>query len=84
MGKTLGNAMGKTSKTLLGMALAAVMGAAIAAAPGPTTRGEFYYYFDSTGKVIGYRAINCNGTLAGWGKTSNFYSNGYMLCLPVD
>ncbi|TXH76503.1 MAG: hypothetical protein E6Q88_02555 [Lysobacteraceae bacterium] len=76
--------MGKMKKTLIGLTLAAVMGAAVAAAPGPTTRGEFYYYLDNTGKVIGYRAINCNGTFVSWGKTSSLYSKGYMLCLPVD
>lgn len=59
-----------------------LIGVAVAAAPGPTSNGEFYYYRDAAGKVIGYRAINCDGTYASWGKTSARYSNGYMLCDP--
>jgi Family of unknown function (DUF6289) len=72
------------ARIALALAAACVIGAAIAAAPGPTSNGEFYYYFDANGNTIGYRAINCNGTLAAWGKTSARYSNGYALCLPVD
>ena len=67
-----------------GMALAFMVGAAIAAAPGPTHRGDFYYYFDASGNTIGYRAIKCDGTYVSWGKTSSNYSNGYAICLPVD
>lgn len=59
-----------------------LIGIAVAAAPGPTSNGEFYYYRDAAGKVIGYRAIKCDGTYVSWGKTSANYSNGYMLCDP--
>ncbi len=72
------------AKIALALATACIIGAAIAAAPGPTSNGEFYYYLDAGGKTIGYRAINCNGTLTSWGKTSSRYSNGYALCLPAD
>jgi len=58
------------------------IGIAIAAAPGPTARGEFYYYFNASGTVVGYRAIDCDGNKVGWGVTSNRYSNGWMICDP--
>ena len=61
---------------------AAAPRAAIAAPPGPTSIGEFYYYFDAAGKVIGYRAIKCDGTFVSTGKTSTRYSNGYAFCDP--
>lgn len=74
----------RSAKLALALAAACAIGAAIAAAPGPTSNGKFYYYFDASGNTIGYRAISCNGALTAWGKTSNRYSNGYALCLPVD
>ncbi len=74
----------RSTKIALALGAAFAIGAAVAAAPGPTSRGEFYYYFNASGQVIGYRAIDCNGNTTGWGKTSTFYSNGYQLCLPND
>ncbi|MEQ1514031.1 MAG: DUF6289 family protein [Lysobacteraceae bacterium] len=74
----------RSAKIALAIATACVIGAAIAAAPGPTSNGEFYYYFDASGKTIGYRAINCNGSLVSWGKTSARYANGYAICDPVN
>lgn len=72
------------TRIVLALAAACVIGAAVAAVPGPTHSGEFYYYFDASGKTIGYRAIDCYGNYTSWGKTSTFYSKGYMLCLPID
>ncbi len=74
----------RAAKIVLALSAACVIGAAIAAAPGPTSIGEFYYYFDASGNTIGYRAINCNGVHVSWGKTSNRYSNGYAFCDPRD
>ncbi|GEM_PF-726089 len=76
----------RASRRALALAIATsfLIGIAVAAAPGPTSNGEFYYYFDAAGNTIGYRAINCNGIRTGWGKTSVRYSNGYALCLPND
>ena len=71
------------TRIALALAAACAIGAAVAAAPGPTHAGEFYYYFDATGKTIGYRAIDCNGNYTSWGKTSTRYSNGWMLCMPI-
>jgi hypothetical protein len=76
--------MRRSTKIALAFGAALAIGAAVAAAPGPTSIGEFYYYFDTAGKTIGYRAIDCNGNFAGWGKTSTRYANGYALCLPED
>ncbi len=70
------------SRGVVALITAFVIGTAMAAAPGPTSIGEFYYYFDAAGKVIGYRAIKCDGTLVSSGKTSARYSNGYALCNP--
>ncbi len=72
----------RVSRWTLALTTAFVIGAAIAAPPGPTSIGEFYYYFDAAGKVIGYRAIKCDGTFVSTGKTSTRYSNGYALCNP--
>lgn len=74
----------RVAKITLALATACVIGAAIAAAPGPTSIGEFYYYFDASGNTVGYRAINCNGVHVSWGKTSTRYSNGYAFCDPVN
>jgi hypothetical protein len=76
--------MRRSTKIALAVGAAFVIGAAVAAAPGPTSPGEFYYYFNASGQVIGYRAIDCNGNPGGWGKTSTRYQNGYQLCLPDD
>jgi Family of unknown function (DUF6289) len=74
--------MRRSRKIALAFGAVLAIGTAIAAAPGPTSNGEFFYYFDSAGKTIGYRAIDCNGNFSGWGKTSTRYADGYMLCLP--
>lgn len=74
----------RSTKIALAIATACVIGAAVAAAPGPTARGDFYYYFDASGNTIGYRAIDCNGQYTAWGKTSTRYSNGYAFCDPVN
>ncbi|MBW8849225.1 MAG: hypothetical protein JF600_00465 [Xanthomonadales bacterium] len=71
------------TRIALALAAACAIGAAVAAAPGPTHNGEFYYYFDTAGNTVGYRAINCDGTYVSWGKTSTRYSNGYMICDPI-
>ena len=41
----------RVAKITLALATACVIGAAIAAAPGPTSIGEFYYYFDASGNT---------------------------------
>lgn len=69
---------------LLALFASLALGTAFAANPGPTSIGEFYYYFDASGNTIGYRAIDCQGNLTAWGKTSARYSNGYAICLPRD
>lgn len=74
----------RSMKIALAIGAACVIGAAIAAAPGPTSIGEFYYYFDASGHTIGYRALKCDGTFVSWGKTSTRYSNGYAFCDPVN
>lgn len=75
----------RRARVALALLTALAIGTAAAfAAPGPTAAGEFYYYLDASGNVIGYRAIDCHGTPSGWGKTSTRYSNGWFVCDPVD
>ncbi len=73
----------KRSNWLLAAVAALAVGAAVAAAPGPTSPGEFYYYLDAAGRVVGYRALDCNGNSVGWGKTTARYQSGYQLCNPI-
>lgn len=70
------------SATILAAAAALAIGVAIAAVPGPTATGEFYYYHNASGALVGYRAIDCNGNKVGWGVTSARYSSGWMICNP--
>jgi len=65
----------------VGLMAAAVMGVALAAI-GPTGPGQFYYYYDDAGQVVGYSAIRCDGTRESWGKATHHYADGYFLCDP--
>ncbi|HEY1137328.1 MAG TPA: DUF6289 family protein [Xanthomonadaceae bacterium] len=65
----------------IGLVAAAVAGYAIAAI-GPTGPGQFYYYYDSTGNVVGYQAIDCHGNYSAWGKFTKHYADGYFICDP--
>lgn len=71
------------NKIALGLALAAsvVVGAAFAAV-GPTGPGQFYYYLDDNGAVVGYQATHCDGTKEAWGKFTRNYADGYFICDP--
>ncbi|KRA19865.1 MULTISPECIES: DUF6289 family protein [unclassified Lysobacter] len=73
--------MRKKTAWTLGLLAAATMGAAIAAV-GPTGPGQFYYYYDANGAVVGYQAINCDGSHASWGKFTKNYADGYFICDP--
>ena len=66
---------------ILGLVAATVAGYAIAAI-GPTGPGQFYYYYDSTGNVVGYQAIDCHGNHSSWGKFTKNYADGYFICDP--
>ncbi len=70
-----------TRQLLLGIATAAAIGSAIAAV-GPTGPGQFYYYYDDAGKVVGYSAIRCDGTAEAWGKPTRNYADGVFICDP--
>lgn len=74
----------KVSKLALAAVAALAIGAAIAAAPGPSAPGEFYYYLNASGSVVGYRAIDCDGNKTGWGTATNRYESGWMLCEPSE
>ncbi|MEI2454239.1 DUF6289 family protein [Lysobacter firmicutimachus] len=73
--------MRKKLALTLGFAAIAAVGAAVAAI-GPTGPGQFYYYYDDNGSVVGYQAINCDNTRASWGKFTKNYSDGYFICDP--
>jgi folate-dependent tRNA-U54 methylase TrmFO/GidA len=73
--------MRKKTVWALGLLTAATMGAAIAAV-GPTGPGQFYYYYDANGAVVGYQAIDCDGTHQSWGKFTKNYADGYFICDP--
>ena len=73
--------MRKSALLGLGLATLAVAGAAIAAI-GPTGPGQFYYYYNDAGQVVGYQAIRCDGSREAWGKATRNYADGYFLCDP--
>lgn len=66
---------------ILGLVATTVAGYAIAAI-GPTGPGQFYYYYDSAGNVVGYQAIDCHGNHTSWGKFTKNYADGVFLCDP--
>lgn len=74
--------MRRSRKIALAVGAAFAIGAAVAAAPGPKAPGEFYYYLNASGAVVGYRAIECNGTKTGWGVVTGNYAHGWMICNP--
>jgi len=74
----------RSAKIALVLAAACMIGAAIAAAPGPTARGQFYYYLNASGTVVGYRAIDCSGKKVGWGTVTSRYADGWMICDPIQ
>lgn len=65
----------------IGLVAAAVAGYAIAAI-GPTGPGQFYYYYDSAGKVVGYQAIDCRGNYTARGRFTKQYADGVFICDP--
>lgn len=67
---------------VLGLLAIVATGYALAAVAGPTGPGQFYYYYDSTGKVVGYQAIDCNGHYTSWGKFTKVYADGVFICDP--
>lgn len=70
-------------KTALALGLFAATAAGIAfAAVGPTGPGQFYYYFDNAGQVVGYQAIDCQGNHTSWGKFTRNYADGVFICDP--
>lgn len=71
----------RTKLLLLAAATAGCIGAAFAAV-GPTGPGQFYYYYDDNGQVVGYSAIHCDGTREAWGKATRNYADGYFICDP--
>lgn len=74
----------KRNAWLIGLPTAILAaGSVYAIVVGPTGPGPFYTYFDASGTVIGYRAIDCHGNKTGWGRTSGSYSDGVMICDPI-
>lgn len=74
----------KTRIALIGALTILAVGSAYAViAPGPTGPGEFAYYLDENGGIVGYRAIDCQGKKTGWGRTSGSVETGVMLCEPI-
>ncbi|WP_425493464.1 DUF6289 family protein [Marilutibacter chinensis] len=47
-----------------------------------TGPGQFYYYFDDAGQLVGYSTIRCDGNRESWGKATRNYSDGYFICDP--
>lgn len=72
------------NKIVLTLSLLAAIAAtaAIARPPGPDQIGEFYYYFDKNGQVVGNASLDCQGNYYESGIRTNFYSNGYAICNP--
>ena len=61
----------KTALTL-GLLAALVATAAIARPPGPDEIGEFYFYFDQNGEIVGSASLDCEGNLYESGIRTNF------------
>lgn len=72
------------------LALACITAAALYATvafarpPGPDQIGEFYFYFDEQGEVVGSASLDCDGVYSESGVRTNHYSNGFAICNPGD
>jgi hypothetical protein len=67
----------------LGLAASLIATAALARPPGPDEIGEFYFYFDANGEIVGEASMDCNGNLFESGVRTNSYSSGHAIC-PQD
>lgn len=66
----------------LGLAASLVATVALARPPGPDEIGEFYFYFDANGKIVGSASMDCDGNLFEEGIRTNSYSSGHAVCNP--
>lgn len=66
---------------IVGLLAAMALGTAFAAV-GPTGPGQFYYYYDDAGTLVGYQAIRCDGTGEAWGRFTRNYADGVFICDP--
>lgn len=68
---------------VLSISLAATLAAGSTSAVAPDLGlGEFVYYLDASGNVVGYRAIRCDGTPESWGFITKRSEGGVFLCEP--
>ena len=66
----------------LGLSAALVATAALARPPGPDEIGEFDFYFDAAGNVVGQAELSCSGVYTESGVRTAKYSSGHMVCPP--
>jgi hypothetical protein len=66
----------------IGLAAALVATVALARPPGPDEIGEFYFYYDANGDVVGSAELSCAGVLTESGVRTAKYSSGHMFCPP--
>lgn len=66
----------------LGLGAALFAGSALAIPPGPDEIGEFYFYYNRSGQIVGQASMDCQGVLHQTGVRSNIFGKGYFVCNP--
>lgn len=74
--------MRRKTALVFGLLAAIAAGVAIARPPGPDEIGEFYFYFDQDGNIVGSASLDCEGNLYESGIRTDFYSSGHAVCNP--
>lgn len=66
----------------LGLGAALFATTALARPPGPDEIGEFYFYYDTSGQIVGQASMDCDGVLHETGIRTSRYSAGHLICNP--
>lgn len=74
--------MRRKTALIFGLLAAIAAGVAVARPPGPDEIGEFYFYFDQDGNIVGSASLDCEGNLYESGIRTNAYSSGHAVCNP--
>ncbi|WP_242108492.1 DUF6289 family protein [Luteimonas aquatica] len=64
----------------LGLGALLVTTAALAVPPGPDEIGEFYFYYDQSGSVVGNAWMDCDGKLYEEGVRTDKFDVGHTTC----
>ena len=66
----------------LGLGALVYASSAFARPPIADEIGEFYFYFDQDGNIVGSASLDCEGNLYESGIRTNSYSSGHAVCNP--